>query len=164
MSTPFSDITIYAPTKYAAGTSEWREEASLHNYICDLYCTKMNGYKPPGVTRITIQPAYHKEWERSWKMGSLVSIAPEFDYPHYLTLDKQSKYQYILDLVQGAVLQLCEEYKWDRNVFEQAYQQIIDNEFVYRLSYPSKMSRDKKKVAHIYVEKTETVTSAFMVL
>ena len=59
MGAPFSDITLYLPTPHTVGTPEYYEQTSLENFISDLYVQKMNGYKPPKTSRITIQPATH---------------------------------------------------------------------------------------------------------
>jgi hypothetical protein len=74
MGTPFSDITLYLPTSHTVGTSEYNEEVSLLNFVSDLYVQKMNGYKPPKTSRITINPAYHDTWNRTWKTGSIVAL------------------------------------------------------------------------------------------
>jgi hypothetical protein len=77
-------------------------------------------------------------------------------------LDRFGKYKYILDLIQTATLQLCDEYHWDRNVFEKAYKEITESDFVFKINYPKKLSRDKNKLANLSIEKTETVTSVFV--
>ena len=161
MGTPFSDITLYTPTPHKVGTREFIEEVSLQNFVSDLYVQKMNGYKPPNTTRITIQPAFHDIWNRTWKNGSIVSIAPYFKYDEYATLDKIGKYKYILDLIQCATLSLSDEYQWDKAIFENAYNEVIKGNFTFKIDYPAKQSRDKKKVAALSIEKTETTTSLF---
>jgi len=161
MGRPFSDITLYTPTPHKSTTPEYWEQTSLENFVSDLYVQKMNGYKPPNTTRITIQPGFHDIWKRTWKNGSIIAIAPYYDYNEYATLDKRGKYQYILDLIQVATLQLSEEYKWDKTVFENAYKDVIECGFKFKINYPSKMTRDKKKSANIIIEKTEIITSVY---
>jgi len=155
----FSDITLYTPSPHAVGTPEYWEETALQNFVSDLYVQKNNGYKPPNTTRINIQPAYHGVWNRTWKDGSLVDIAPFYSHDEYSSLDKKGKYKYILNLIQTATLQLSDEYKWDRSVFEKAYKEVINCEFEFRVDYPKKMSRDRKKVGQVVIEKTEKVTT-----
>ena len=162
MGAPFTDITIYSPTPHQVGTPEFIEETSLQNFVSDLYMQKMKGYKPPKTSRITIQPAYHEIWNRTWKNGSIVAIAPYFNYDEYAALDKQGKYKYILDLIQRATLPLSEEYGWDRTVFENAYNEVLDCNFKFKIDYPAKQSRDKKKLATLSIEKSETTTSVFV--
>src|SRR3954463_16326363 len=111
MSTPFSDITLYAETQYANYTPEYLEESALQNYISDLYISKMHGYKPPNTTRVSINPSYYKIWNRTWTNGSIKFIAPEFIYEKYLNLDKRGKYHYFLDIIHTSMIQLSEEYK-----------------------------------------------------
>lgn len=162
MGAPFTDITIYGPTPYQVGTPEFIEETSLQNFVSDLYMQKMRGYKPPKTSRITIQPAYHDIWNRTWKTGSIVAIAPYFNYDEYSTLNKHGKYKYILDLIQSATLPLSDEYGWDKSVFENAYNEVLECNFNFKIDYPVKQSRDKKKTAFLSIQKTETITSAFV--
>jgi hypothetical protein len=161
MSTPFSDITLYAETRYGNDTPEYWEETSLQNYISDLYISKMHGYKPPQTTRVSIIPAYHKIWNRTWTHGSLKLIAPEFNYEKYLSLDKRGKYQYVLDIIHTSMIQLSEEYNWDMHVFEKAHREVLQSDFQFRIDYPLKTSRDKKHSARLYIEKTEVLTSLY---
>lgn len=164
MATSFNDISLYLETAHPTHSSEYWEETSLQNYISDLYVRKIHGYKPPNVTRVTMDASHYKEWGRPWKTGSLVLVAPRFVYDHFLSLDKQGKYQYILDVIQEGMTQLIKEYNWDRDVFERAYQEMIDCNFAFKIDYPAKQSKDKKKVAYLSVEKTETVTSIFVTI
>lgn len=162
MGAPFSDITIYSPTPYTVGTPEYWEETSLINFVSDFYVQNMNGYKPPKTSRITIQPAYHDIWNRTWKNGSIVAIAPFFSHDEFSSLNKSGKYKYILDLIQTATMQLSDEYKWDKEVFETAYKETLDSNFNFRIEYPSKQSKDRKKSGVFVITKTETTTSAYV--
>ena len=162
MGVPFSDITLYNPTVNTVGTLEYIEQVSLQNFVSDLYVQNMNGYKPPKTSRITIQPAFHEIWKRTWKTGSIVAIAPFFSLDKYLSFDKKGKMKYILDLIQNATLTLSNEYGWDKTVFENAYQQVLESDFVFKIASATKQSRDKKKLAKLIIEKTETITSVYI--
>jgi hypothetical protein len=162
MGAPFSDITLYTPTPYTVGTPEYWEETSLINFVSDLYVQNMNGYKPPKTSRITIQPAYHDIWNRTWKTGSIVAIAPFFSHDEFSSLDKSGKHKYILDLIQTATTQLSDEYQWDRKVFDNAYKKTLESNFNFRIEYPSKQSKDRKKSGVFVITKTETITSAYV--
>ncbi|HEX5151647.1 MAG TPA: hypothetical protein VFW07_09355 [Parafilimonas sp.] len=153
MGAPFHDIALYAPTFYKPCTPEYREEKSLYNYISDLYIVCMHGYKPPNITRVCIEPSYYNIWNRTWKNGSLRTIAVDFNYEAFLSLKISDKYKYVLDVIQEAMLKLSEEYNWDKNVFEKAYEEIIANDFRFKIDYPAKMSKDKKKIANVSLEK-----------
>ena len=144
MGTPFSDITIYAGTSHQVGTTDYNEDTALVNFVSDLYVQKMHGYKPPKTSRITIQPAYHKIWNRTWKNGSIISIATFFNNEDYKLLDRNGKYSYLLELIQTSVLQLSDEYNWDKSVFEKAYKEVLDSNFTFQNIYPPKKSREIK--------------------
>ncbi len=162
MGARFSDITLYTPTSNSVGTPEHIEQVSLQNFVSDLYVQNMNGYKPPKTTRINIQPAFHGIWNRSWKNGSIVSIAPFFSLDKYSGHDKKGKLKYTLDLIQSATLSLSDEYGWDKTIFENAYQQVLKSEFVFKIESNFKLSRDKKKEARLIIRKTETITAVYV--
>jgi hypothetical protein len=162
MGAPFSDISLYTYTPYKVGTAEYLEEISLINFVSDLYVQNMEGYKPPKTSRITIQPAFHDKWLKSWKSGSIVHTAPYFNYDQFSTLAKKEKYKYILDLIQHATTQLCDDYKWDKVVFENAYNKTLESNFTFKKYYPSKQSRDRKKSGVLIIRKTETISSAYI--
>ena len=162
MGAPLSDITLYTPMSNTVGTPEYIEQVSLQNFVSDLYVQNMNGYKPPKTSRITIQPDFHDIWNRTWKTGSIVTIAPFFSLDTYLSLDKKGKFKYILDLIQSATLPLSDEYGWDKTVFENAFKKTMDSNFNFRIEYPAKQSKDRKKSGVFVITKTETITSAYV--
>lgn len=164
MGRPFGDITLYAETPHLVGTKEYLEDTSLQNYICDLYGVCMHGYKPPYVTRICIQTAYFNIWDRTWKTGSLISAAAYFQYDEYSILNTFEKFKYILELVHNTILALCLEYKWNKNVFEKAYEEVLTNNFEYKIKFESKLSKDRKKTANIILTKTIYTTSVSIYL
>ena len=164
MGAPFYDITLYASTPFEVGSPEYYEHTFIKNYICDLYVQKMYGYKPPKTTRITIEPSYYNIWKQTWRYGSLVTIAVFYSYEEYKILDKKARYKYILDIIQTATLQLSEEYNWDKNVFIKAYNEIINCDFEFKVTYPFKMSKNRKKSVQVVIEKDEYVTSFILVV
>ena len=97
--------------------------------------------KPPKTSRITIQPAFHDVWNRTWKNGSIVAIAPYYSHDEYATLDKNGKYKYILDRIQSATLPLSDEYGWNKAVFKNAYDEVVKSNFSFKIDYLKKSCR-----------------------
>jgi len=159
MGAPFSDITLYTQTSNTVGTPEYIDQVSLQNFVSDWYVQNMNGYKPPKTSRITIQPAFYNIWNRTWKTGSIVAIAPFFSLDTYLSLDKKGKYKCTLDLIQSATLSLSDEYGWDKTIFRNAYKKVFESNFIFQIDCPTKQSRDKKTIANLIIEKTEAITT-----
>ncbi len=157
----FSDITLYNPSSYNPGSPEQQEEVSISNFVSDLYVQYMNGYNPPKTTRITIQPAYHTMWNKSHRVGSVISIAPYFNHKEFSALDIKGRYKYILDIIQSATTALVKEYGWQKSVFEKAYQQVLENDFKFKIEYEPKKSGDRKKTGAVIIEKTEKTTRIF---
>jgi hypothetical protein len=163
MGASFSDITLYAGA-HKVGTPEYLTEVSLINFVCDWYVRQMNGYKPPKVTRVSISPSFHGIWTKPTLFGSVLNVAPKFDNKYFQTLDKSAQYKYVLEVVHEAMLLGTKEFGWDKSVFDLAYQKVLESGFQFRLTYPTKISPDKKKSAGFVVEKTDTLTSAFIEL
>lgn len=154
----FGDITIY-DKPYVVGTPEYNDHVTLQNFICDLYVQRMYRYKPPGATRMSILPAHFGHSEEPSMFGSIVSISSHYDHDEFCSLDKKGQYKYILDLIQTATLRTSEYYNWDKQVFERAYKEILESDFEFRIVYPAKLSKDRKKRGQVIIEKTLTTTT-----
>jgi len=161
MPAPFCDITLYLNTGTRAGTDEYREETRVVNYISDLYCQCMAGYKPPGCSRVTIQPYYHKIRKRTWKTGSIIAIAPAFEPGKFEELDKTGKFHYLLEIIQQCMLLLSKEYHWDVSVFEKAHALVLEKNFIFNFAYPPTLSKSRKMSAFVSIEKTGRVTTLY---
>lgn len=159
MGASFSDITLYMPTAHEHGSDEYIRETRLNNFVSDLYVRHMNGYKPPRATRITIQPAYFETWDRTWKNGSLFSIAPYFDLERFGKLDKAGKCMYVLEIIHESCVTLSLEHGWNRSIFENAYARVLNDDFRFHFEYPQKKSRDRKKTAKLIMSKDEFFTT-----
>ena len=164
MGAPFQDIILYTQSQFRVGTYEFWTECALLNYISDLYQCKMFGYKPPNTSRVTIQPHYYGVWKEPVKSGSIVHIAPEFNYEKFQVLDQRGKYKCLLDLIQTSMLELSRHFNWDTSVFLRAYDEVTKNNYRFSIDYPSKISRDAKKSAYLRMEKSETITSLFVLI
>ena len=57
---------------------------------------------------------------------------------------------------------MSDEYGWDKTVFENAYNKVLESNFIFKIECPPKQSRDRKKIANLIIEKTETVTSVYV--
>lgn len=152
------DITLYCTTHYQAGTDEYIKEIALYNYISDLYIVCLRGYKPPGVTCISIEAKTPKKWDRSYKQGSLILTSALFNYQEYITLSTKDQYRLILEMLHETMLELSNEYKWDNSSFINAYNEVIERDYSFKLVYPVKKSMDRKKDANAFVTKTERNT------
>jgi hypothetical protein len=155
---PLDDITIY----YDGSVIEDNGKADFTltvNYVCDFYHKMLNGYKPPKTGRICVSLNKEKRWDKPHYFGSICHIAHVIDEEKYLSLSKLDKYKYILDLLHQAILELTDVYDWDKEVFQNAYDQIHKMDFKFSLHYPPKKSRDKKNVGQIIIEKTEKITT-----
>lgn len=154
MGVPLYDITLYY---FGRALKEPPEEADFRitaNYICDFYHQLLAGYKPPNTARICIHAGNEKAWNGVQYHGSICSIAATIDETKYLSLGKQQQLEYLLGLIHGVCLELCDTQQWDKLIFERAYHQIVDLDYQFSLAYPYKRSRDRQTSARIIIEKT----------
>jgi len=147
MGAPLQDITIYYNGERPG---DWG-----FNYIADFYHNSLNGYKPPKTARICIQFDSVKNWDQPIYHGSICLYECIIDEQKYLSLSKEGKYKYILDLLHSTVSEIASIYSWDQTVFDQAYKHIIESDFKFERIYPEKKSKNRKYVGQIILAKTE---------
>jgi hypothetical protein len=160
---PLSDITIYYDGLKIPSLPKDADFSNKKNYICDFYHKMLNGYKPPKTGRICIHIANEKRWDEPNYFGAICSISNIIDEDKYISLSQIDKYKYILDIVHQSCLTLAKFYKWDIHVFQNAFDTIYKLDFKFTLDYPQKKSKDKKTLAHVHIEKTETTSSLYLI-
>ena len=151
MGAPLHDITIYY---YGKGIND-RYFRRTANYIADFYHDRLNGYKPSRTGRICIELGSIKKRQKPDYFGSICSYDNIIDEQKYLSLPKEGKYKYILDLLHSTVSEISALYNWEQTVFDKAYKEIIESEFKFEKFYPEKKSKDRKHTAQIILTKTE---------
>jgi hypothetical protein len=152
---PLTDITVYFDNEQEPWT-DLRYEA---NYISDMYHNRLNGYKPPKTDRICLHLRDKKIFEKPNYFGAICSYDIEFDFAKYKAIEKKSaRYKFMLDSVHKTILETAKILNWDKEVFIKSYDSILRDDFKFIKEYPKKISRDKKNVGQITIEKTETKT------
>lgn len=154
MGMPLEDITIYYEGQ-VINDPDGSLFVRAANYIADFYHDSLKGYKPPKTGRICIHLGPTKMWNKPFYFGSVCSYSNIIDEAKYLTLTKTKKYKYILDLLHSTILELAEIYNWNKAIFNDSYDHIINKDFKFERSFSEKRSRDKKIKAQAILNKTE---------
>ncbi|MDO1451876.1 hypothetical protein Q0590_36745 [Rhodocytophaga aerolata] len=151
---PLQDITIYyqGGELYDAPDSPF---GKIIRFIADFYHNKLNGYKPPKTARICIHFAKENPYKEPIYFGAICLYGNRIDEDKYRRLEYKQQLTYILDLLHSTVMELADKKGWDRKVFENAYQNIVSNDFKFLKFYPIKLSRDRRYSAQAFIEKTE---------
>lgn len=164
MGTPLYDITAYYNgTVIKDAPEDWEFRATV-NFVCDFYHQMLQGYKPPRTARICIHLNYEKNFDQPSYFGSICSVASAIDENEYLNMEKQEQFSYLLQIVHDACLEAADAFGWDKTIFQNAYLQLLDRNFVFSLIYPAKLSRDRKMSAQVVVEKTLRTSSLNVVI
>jgi len=161
---PLNDITIYYDGLKIPSLPEDADFSNKKNYICDFYHKMLHGYKPPKTGRICIHIDRENKWDKPSYLGAICHVSNIIDEDKYLSLSQLDKYKYILDIVHQSCLTLANFYKWDVDVFQKAFDTIYRMDFKFILNYPQKKSRDKKTMAHVQIQKTQTTSSLYLIL
>lgn len=158
MARRFLDLKLWAKTPYEEGSAEFWADVSLYNYVCDLYVQKMNGFRPPKTLQILLQ-SWNDERHHPWQVECNVGVSPKFNYNDFNNGDQRGKYLYVLNVIQEGMLELCEAFKWEKAIFESTYREVIAVDFALRVNFPSKLSRDRRTKAGLFIEKSPKTTS-----
>jgi hypothetical protein len=153
---PLDDITIYDLFN-SLNLSEQEQKVFGHEkkFICELFHYNMNKYKPPHTSRICLNVALTKQSCRPSYDGSICHSSHYFNRDKYFNLDKNGKYQFLLDYIYGATMRLAEELKWNKDVFIDTYNRVKQMNFLFKVEFPAKFSRDRQKKGQAILEKTE---------
>ena len=156
MGAPLYDITIYYSGQVIKDAPEDWDFRRTVNYIADFYHDRLNGYKPPKTGRICIHlgPTKNQEKKPNY-FGAICSYDSIIDEYKYLSLSKREKYKYILEILHSTVIEIADIYDWDKNVFINAYNHILEHDFKFEKYYPEKKSKDRKHIGRIILTKTE---------
>src|ERR1019366_5615076 len=99
MGYPLTDITIYhSGPLIKDAPHDWDFRRTV-NYIADFYHSGLNGYKPPKTARICINLCDKKYFDQPRYSGSICHYYNIIDEEKYLSLSKEEKYKYILNIL-----------------------------------------------------------------
>ena len=143
------DITLY----YYPEGEKAKFFALKHNVISDLYVHYLDGYKPPKTTRISVQLS-DSDYIRGY-LGSILMVEAKFNKDSYWELGDKDKNKVILDTVHRIAMLCVNKYNWDSEVFINAYEKVIQADFIYEIELKKKLSKNKKYKASILIEKNE---------
>lgn len=155
MGAPLYDIAIYYDGNVIKDAPDDWDFRKTVNYIADFYHDRLNGYKPKKTGRICIHLGPAKNWDAPNYSGAVCSYDNIINENKYLSLSKKEKYRYILDLLHSTVTEIADTYNWDRSVFNDAYNHILESDFTFEKHYPEKRSKDKKHQGQVILTKTE---------
>ncbi|WEA01078.1 hypothetical protein [Mucilaginibacter sp. SJ] len=143
----FYDITLY----HHSENSDNKDLAIRNNLISDLYIDFLNGYKPAGTTRISVDIG-NEDYIRGY-FGSILNVETVFNEKEYWLSSPENRNKIILDTIHRIAIFCAEEYGWDNAVFDNAYNKVIECGFVYKKEFKRKPSKDRKHQASLLLEK-----------
>jgi hypothetical protein len=115
MSWGFNDITLYY---YPEGDAA-KEFTLMQNDISSAYIKFLNGYKPTGTTRISVELG--EEDDVRFYTGSILTVQAAFNATAFWLLDDLSKRTMILDTINRVACLCAVKYNWKKEIFESAY-------------------------------------------
>ncbi|WP_413668717.1 hypothetical protein ACEN9X_01450 [Mucilaginibacter sp. Mucisp86] len=143
----FYDITLYRQSE----NSNNKDFAIRNNLISDLYIDFLNGYKPPGTTRISVNIG-NEDYIRGY-FGSILNVEAIFNEKEYWLSQPENQNKIILNTIHRIAIFCAEKYGWDRAFFDNAYNKVIECGFIYKKELKRKPSKDRKHQASLLLEK-----------
>ena len=135
-----TDISVY----YEPGEKD-EEVGRLSNYVSELYHSNLKGYKPPKTSRITLTFQKVIPFDKAIFTGSICGYFFPFDKEELKKIEsRKEKYEFMLSKIHSACLELSSKLKWDKGVFENAYQESLTSGLQLIKEYKHIRSRDKK--------------------
>jgi hypothetical protein len=150
MSHKLTDITLYYYFE-----DDFSQKFTLkQNVISDLYVQCLIGYKPPKTSRLSVELTDVEDRIIGY-FGSILSIKAQFNESTFWVLTDKEQNQEILNTIHRIALLCAEEYNWEKCVFQNAYDKVIQLDFKYEIQGKKKFAPDRKHKATIQLEKNE---------
>jgi hypothetical protein len=143
----FYDITLY----YHPKNGDKKDFPIRNNLISDLYIDFLDGYKPKGTTRISVDIG--GEDYITGYFGSILCAVVAFNEKEYWLSAPAGQNKIVLDTIHRVAIFCAEKYGWDKAVFERAYCKVLECGFIYKKELKKKLSKDKKHQASLLLEK-----------
>ncbi len=96
--------------------------------------------------------------------SSVLKFYQTFDFNTFNTLREKAKKRYLLDALYAALIRLCDKYGWPRENFDDAYQQVIEDDFVNKYVFRRKSNRKKSLFAEIVCVHSVSSFDCFLVV
>ena len=160
MSHKLHDITLY----YFDDAGDQSKRFTVRqNVVSDLYVHFLESYKPPKTTRISIMLKNPGEAiNQTHYSGSIVIGDVSFDKTAFWNASADDQKRMILDVTHSFAIRCAGEFRWDKTVFNRAYQRVLDANYIFKTESRPKFSPDRRLKAALMIEKNEekTVISA----
>lgn len=143
------DITLY----YWFDEENAKKFTGRQNLISDLYVQFLEGYKPPKISRISVQ--LRQKDNVGEYFGSILPASAKFDENEYWALSDLDQNLIILNTVHRIAMLCADQYVWDKMVFERAYNKVREANFIYAFESKRKFNRNRQYRASILLEKNE---------
>lgn len=81
--------------------------------------------------------------------SSVIKYYKEFDFEYFDKLNLVAKKRFLLNTLYDALMSLCEMKGWPKEPFHEAYEKVIQENFVNKYTIKRKLSRNKKLSAEL---------------
>jgi hypothetical protein len=156
MSHKLQDITLYY--NFDNDEVNKRFSHSMH-VVSDLYVHFLDGYKPPKTSRISVTlKDKGASVNGPFHVGSILNVDAVIDKGEFWTWSDTIQKDLILNIIHQTALECADKFKWDKEIFYQAYKKVKEADFVFKVETNKKLSPNKKVKAALVIEKTEEKT------
>ncbi|MBM7661666.1 hypothetical protein JOC85_002469 [Bacillus mesophilus] len=113
---------------------------------------KKTKFKNDKCWKITVQGVKEIYNSDIKTVGEVTEVQVIFDISSYFQLEEYEKKKLILEALKKGIDLVVEKEQWDKNLFDQPYQEIINIDYINNYVWQSKTSPSRKFIAEVFCE------------
>jgi len=133
--------------------TESRNFTLFNRCVCAHFERHFVPIETDGIYRVVVKlgEADHRV-DSTELSSSVLKVYEEFDFGSFGKLSVKSKKELLLDTLYQSLMRLCEKYNWPKVNFREAYEQVVNEDFVNIYCISEKICRNRKMIAELLCE------------
>lgn len=133
--------------------------------VCSHFERLFDSIETDGIYRVVVKLCEPDERVGTTELSSsVIKYYKEFDFEYFESLKLVAKKRFLLDTLYDALMSLCEMEGWPKGPFHEAYDKVIQENFVNTYTIKRKLSRNKKLSAELIGDHDEKAFDCSIVI
>ncbi|MGH0633364.1 hypothetical protein [Bacillus pacificus] len=120
--------------------------------ITAFYSRLLSKFKTNKVWRIIIECVEDSVCTEIRELDGVVQVQVRLDYVKYFSSNNEEKKRIALDTLQEGICMVAHKYGWDKTVFKEVYQEMVNLDYKNIYVYKQKVSPNRIYVSRIVCE------------
>lgn len=133
--------------------------------VCAHFERVFDSIDTNGIYRVVVKLCGPDERVSTTELSSsVIKYYKEFDFDYFESLNLVAKKRILLDTLYDALMSLCEMEGWPKGPIHEAYEKVIQENFVNTYTIKGKLSRNKKLSAELIGDHDEKMFECSIVI